>query len=71
MKGTPKSLNEAIFNGLEAAGVSPHTADKLRPMLRAHVMDFLNQRIGVLTLDDDQKIVDAANRLTALIKGET
>jgi hypothetical protein len=49
MIGTPKTLQEAIKNGLDAGKVS-YSPEAIQ-VLSAHVQDYLAQKFGVLMLD--------------------
>jgi hypothetical protein len=53
--GTPKSLKEAIMNGLEQFMPNCGPREELALHIEPHITDFLSQKFGVamLTADED------------------
>lgn len=68
MKGTPKSLKDAVRNGFEAASNETVTADVAR-IVHAHAQDFLANVINPLLLSADPAVVAAAEKLWGAIQG--
>jgi hypothetical protein len=66
--GTPKTLRGSINNGLKEMVSCPKARDQINAYVHNHVRDFLNHKLGVLMLDNDPNIVEAARRFHSLIK---
>lgn len=59
--GTPKTLVEAIQNGLK------HHQFTLETDIYNHVADFINQRLAVMMFTDDQNVVKAIKELQQIL----
>lgn len=54
-RGTPKTLNQAIINGLEAYGFQNN--EKLAQFIEPHIKDFLAQKFSVAGMKvQDEKL---------------
>ncbi len=49
-KGTPKTLNEAIANGLEIAQMAGLDAPDTTQMVESHVRDYMAQKFSIVIL---------------------
>lgn len=71
-KGTPKTLWEAISNGLaEAKSVimGREEAEELAREVRPHVVDFIAQKFGPFVMGSEQKRAEEILKLFRTIKG--
>ena len=56
-RGTPKTLNQAIINGLEDYGFQ--NTEKLAQFIEPHIKDFLAQKFNVSMMkQSDDKLSD-------------
>lgn len=56
-RGTPKTLNQAIINGLEDYGFQNN--EKLAKFIEPHIKDFLSQKFNVSMMkQQDDKLAD-------------
>lgn len=75
-KGTPTSLTEAIFNGLEEhlsknVVFGDQTKFEAAVTISSHAKDFIRQQLGVLMISCDEDEMRAAEKLQNLLfKGE-
>lgn len=72
-KATPKTLKQAIENGLTdartIAGTSLWSPPEVHEIIEAHVLDFLRQHVGALYLEfDDTLDIRALNRVRAMAR---
>lgn len=68
MNGTPKTILQAIDNGVHAYNEStPNNPFYCNEMIETHVKDFLRQKIGAMMLDSDPAVVSAAIKLKEAI----
>lgn len=66
MTGTPKTLREAITNGFHERVIDASFYTGI-PMVEAHVTDFINQKLTVLMMSDNDADVKAAQRMQELL----
>lgn len=66
MKGTPKSLREAIENAIL---VWTEKREDMAAEVEIQVLDYIKQRITVFSMDGDPKVSDAAMRIWFAISG--
>jgi hypothetical protein len=59
-KGTPRTLEEAILNGLKEKYGDVIIDPNLVENIRAHVKDFLAQKFCIVTTGEDPKLTKAA-----------
>lgn len=71
-RGTPKTLNEAIDNGVEEFLQADDTEDlssaNLKRHLKNHIQDFFRNSISPLYLFSDELPEQAKNALEILVK---
>lgn len=67
--GTPKTLTEAITNGMKSGDWLTMDDPAYVATVHSHVRDYVNQRLAVLALSDDPADSRAAELLRKLIFG--
>lgn len=69
--GTPKSLIEAIQNGIEEAGIDA-PAEVAAKIAKRHIRDFLSQKfaVGLMRADLNGEVVSSIEKLFSEITGE-
>lgn len=70
--GTPKSLNQAILNGLAECSTLTEFGAACDPaeVIEKHVRDFLAQKFTPVLIDEDPKVVALWTRVTGKRIGE-
>lgn len=70
MSGTPKTLAQAILNGITSPVDVTATETEIAKHVRNHVIDFLAQRFGAIALASDPQTAAAIVAMFQSIKKE-